>query len=73
MIANVGIATYLFAVQDISWLLSAIAGVLVGVVWNYSVTSIFTWNLRRGAGSRKELINSNEFGSLSLIKRASVG
>ena len=51
VIANVGIATYLFAVQDISWLLSAIAGVLVGVVWNYSVTSIFTWN-RAGAPDR---------------------
>jgi dolichol-phosphate mannosyltransferase len=42
-IANVGIATYLFAVQETAWLLSAAAGVLVGVVWNYTVTSIFTW------------------------------
>ena len=42
-IANVGIATYLFAVQETPWLLSAVAGVLVGVVWNYTVTSIFTW------------------------------
>ena len=45
-IANVGIASYLFAVQQTPWLLSAVAGVLVGVVWNYSVTSIFTWNRR---------------------------
>jgi hypothetical protein len=29
-----------------TWLLSAVAGVLVGVVWNYSVTSIFTWSRR---------------------------
>ena len=42
--ANVGIATYLFAVQETPWLVSAVAGVLVGVVWNYSVTSIFTWS-----------------------------
>ena len=45
-IANVGIASYLFAVQQTPWLLSAVAGVLVGVVWNYSVTSIFTWSRR---------------------------
>jgi dolichol-phosphate mannosyltransferase len=45
-IANVGIASYLFAVQQTPWLLSAVAGVLVGVVWNYSVTSTFTWNRR---------------------------
>ena len=31
-IANVGIATYLFAEQQTPWLLSAVAGVLVGVV-----------------------------------------
>jgi len=42
-IANVGIATYLFSVQETPWLLSAVAGVLVGVVWNYTVTAIFTW------------------------------
>lgn len=42
-IANVGIATYLFAVQETPWLLSAVAGVLVGVVWNYTVTAVFTW------------------------------
>ena len=46
VIANVGISTYLFAVQQTPWLLSAVAGVLVGVVWNYSVTSIFTWSRR---------------------------
>ena len=39
--ANVGIATYLFAVQETPWLLSAIAGVLVGVVWNYTLTCHF--------------------------------
>ena len=29
--------------QQTPWLLSAVAGVLVGVVWNYTVTSLFTW------------------------------
>ena len=38
-LANVGIATYLFD-QRAYWLLSAIAGVLVGAVWNYAVTAV---------------------------------
>jgi dolichol-phosphate mannosyltransferase len=42
-IANVGIATYLYASHQTTWLASAVAGVLVGVVWNYAVTSVFTW------------------------------
>ena len=41
-LANVGIADYLFH-KDSFWLLSAIAGVLVGVVWNYAVTAVYTW------------------------------
>ena len=44
--ANVGIATYLFTAQGSPWLLSAVAGVLIGVVWNYAVTSVFTWGRR---------------------------
>jgi dolichol-phosphate mannosyltransferase len=42
-IANVGIATYLFTAHHTIWFMSAIAGILVGVVWNYAVTSYFTW------------------------------
>jgi len=41
-LANVGIATYLFR-ADSYWLLSAVAGILVGAVWNYAVTAIYTW------------------------------
>lgn len=40
--ANVGIATYLFQ-RETFWLLSALSGVLVGAVWNYAVTSVYTW------------------------------
>jgi dolichol-phosphate mannosyltransferase len=46
-VANVGIATYLFntAPQGGSWwVLSAVAGIIVGSVWNYAVTSVYTWN-----------------------------
>jgi dolichol-phosphate mannosyltransferase len=41
-LANVGIATYLFQ-QDTFWVLSAIAGILVGAVWNYAVTAFYAW------------------------------
>jgi dolichol-phosphate mannosyltransferase len=45
-LGNIGIAAYLFY-QETSWLLSAIAGILVGAVWNYSVTGLYTWGVGR--------------------------
>jgi dolichol-phosphate mannosyltransferase len=45
-IANVGIADYLFE-RDSYWVASAIAGVLVGAVWNYAVTAVYTWKAPR--------------------------
>lgn len=45
--ANVGIAAQLFA-HDTSWLLSAIGGITVSAVWNYAVTSIYTWGPAAG-------------------------
>lgn len=41
-VANVGIAGYIFA-QDYAWWLSGIAGVVVGAVWNYAASSVYTW------------------------------
>lgn len=41
-VANVGVAAYLFG-HSTQWLLAAIAGVLVGAVWNYAVSSVYTW------------------------------
>jgi len=40
--ANIGIASYLFAQQQVWWV-AGIAGIVVGSVWNYAVSSIFTW------------------------------
>jgi dolichol-phosphate mannosyltransferase len=40
--ANIGLANWLFS-NSSSWLVSALAGIMVGVVWNYGVSSIFTW------------------------------
>ena len=44
-VANVGIASYLFH-ADQTWWVAGIAGVIIGSVWNYAVSSIFTWNGR---------------------------
>ena len=41
-IANVGIAGYVFSKNEVWWL-AGFAGVVVGSVWNYAVSSIFTW------------------------------
>jgi dolichol-phosphate mannosyltransferase len=41
-LANVGVAGYLYS-ADFFWLWSALAGILVGTVWNYAVTSMYTW------------------------------
>lgn len=41
-LANIGIASYLFE-RNSRWLLAAVAGVLTGAVWNYAVTSVYTW------------------------------
>jgi dolichol-phosphate mannosyltransferase len=45
-VANIGIAELLYERQQ-AWALSAVAGVLVGAVWNYAVTSIYTWRKGR--------------------------
>ena len=41
-IANVGVANFLYGEQT-HWVLSALAGILVGAVWNYAATSLYTW------------------------------
>lgn len=43
--ANVGVATWLFERQTL-WVFSALAGIAIGVVWNYAMSSIFTWRKR---------------------------
>ena len=44
--ANVGIAAYIFTL-DAQWVLAAISGIVVGAVWNYAVTMVYTWKKPR--------------------------
>jgi dolichol-phosphate mannosyltransferase len=41
-LANVGVAGYLFA-EDTGWLVAGFAGIIVGAVWNYAITQLYTW------------------------------
>ena len=56
-LANVGIAAYLFEHRS-GWLASAVAGVLVGAVWNYAVTAVYTWKKPQAAkgGARRGFV-----------------
>jgi dolichol-phosphate mannosyltransferase len=44
--ANVGVADWLFE-QKSYWALSALAGIMVSVVWNYVMSAFFTWKKKR--------------------------
>jgi dolichol-phosphate mannosyltransferase len=44
-VGNVGIAAYIFAADSVWWL-AGISGAIVGSVWNYAVSSVFTWRRR---------------------------
>jgi dolichol-phosphate mannosyltransferase len=45
-IGNVGIAAYVFK-ADQSWWLAGVAGAVVGAVWNYATSSVFTWRAKK--------------------------
>jgi dolichol-phosphate mannosyltransferase len=42
-IGNVGIASYMFTAYSGNWFVSALAGIAVGVVWNYAASAFVTW------------------------------
>ena len=46
-VANVGIAASIAGAH--SWWLAGLAGAAVSAVWNYAMSSIFTWSVRRSA------------------------
>ena len=46
--ANVGVASFIFRDSG-DWILSGVAGILVGLMWNYAATALFVWPQRKGA------------------------
>jgi dolichol-phosphate mannosyltransferase len=45
-VANLGVASTIYGFGR-GWFLAAIAGILVGAVWNYAVTMVLTWGRSR--------------------------
>ncbi|MBS0419106.1 MAG: glycosyltransferase family 2 protein [Proteobacteria bacterium] len=45
-LANIGVAAYAFS-KDVEWALSALAGIVVGTLWNYLATARFTWGAKK--------------------------
>jgi dolichol-phosphate mannosyltransferase len=45
-VANVGVAQFVYGLQY-RWWIAGLAGAALGAVWNYAVSSIFTWGGRR--------------------------
>jgi dolichol-phosphate mannosyltransferase len=43
LIANIGVAAFVYDAQHGEWAVSALLGVLVGAVWNYALSSRFVW------------------------------
>jgi dolichol-phosphate mannosyltransferase len=44
-VANVGVASYVFTANH-AWWLAGLAGAVVGSVFNFAMSSVFTWNRR---------------------------
>ena len=49
-VANVGIAASIAG--NHSWWLAGLAGAAVSAVWNYAMSSVFTWSVRRPAAAK---------------------
>ncbi len=45
--ANVGVAAFLHDVRQGGWAASALAGIVVAAVWNFALSSRFTWGRYR--------------------------
>jgi dolichol-phosphate mannosyltransferase len=42
-VANIGVAAFLYDARSDTWIVSALAGILVAAVWNYALSSRFVW------------------------------
>jgi dolichol-phosphate mannosyltransferase len=46
-VANVGVAAFLHDARSGNWAISALAGIVVAAVWNFALSSRFTWSRYR--------------------------
>ncbi len=45
-LANVSLAVFLFERVGLYWPLAAMAGIVVGAIWNFALTALFTWRVQ---------------------------
>jgi dolichol-phosphate mannosyltransferase len=48
-LSNIGVASALFMEDNQAWWVAGILGGLLGSVWNYAMTSVFTWRVKPAA------------------------
>ncbi|MGH7380953.1 MAG: glycosyltransferase [Candidatus Methylomirabilales bacterium] len=47
-LANIGVASYVYG-TGAEWWVAGLAGAIVGAIWNYAVSSVYTWRVPRRA------------------------
>ena len=50
-ILNVALASELY-LREIPWMISGICGAIAGSIWNFTISSIFVWNIEKQSRSR---------------------
>jgi dolichol-phosphate mannosyltransferase len=53
-LSNIGVASALYMEDSQTWWVAGIAGGLLGSVWNYAMTSVFTWRVKPAATKAAE-------------------
>jgi dolichol-phosphate mannosyltransferase len=48
-LSNIGVASALYVQDNQAWWVAGIAGGLLGSVWNYAMTAVFTWRVKPAA------------------------
>ena len=48
-LSNIGVASALYMDDNQTWWVAGVAGGLLGSVWNYAMTSVFTWRVKPAA------------------------
>ena len=61
-LANVGVASMLFQERHIWWL-AGIAGALMGLAWNFTLSSLFTWGSRPASRGARRPVRATSPGS----------
>lgn len=67
--ANVGVAAYVNGDHH-SWWLAGLAGAAVSVVWNYAVSSVFTWSPHHRRPARTRFPGATHAGAYGLPTRS---